>query len=321
MRPSPTNRLLTGFAFLIAGLAAAAVAMPTAARAAPVAASLDLNALRCIQNFELDEKTPDHVYLVVTGVAAGQEVNKRVPDQGTWQAAPKQYPVAPGKNGKPAVNLWQGKLDDGQFALLTVTLFQGEGKNAAPLQQYEQKLTAARKGLAEASKPTITEADAKKLEESALKAHRAIVKDIKDTFSREKKTDHFGGQFTILIWNNNGKLTKHLDPVGLTFGEHYGNEVKIYTKLKYTRANVFTQDDSGEWAQEQLAPITDDEESLRVKMLETEYVGPKDSPQRNVTDYLLDVQVKADGKPVKWELGGDHPHEQGTLHEYWDFAE
>jgi hypothetical protein len=314
MRPL-MNRLM-----LLATLALLAAVAPVV-QAAPVNASLDLTALRAIQNFALDDKTPDNCYLVVTGVAAGQEVNQRVPQQGTWQAASKQYPVAPGKNGKPPVNLWQGKLENGQYALLTVTLFHGEGKDAAPLKAYQEKLAAARKGVAEASKPTITADDAKKLTEGVLKAHREVVKGIKDTFSREKKTDHFGGQFTVLIWNNNGKIAKHLDPVGLTFGEHYGTDVKIYTKLKYTRANVFTQDDSGEWAQEQLAPITDDEENLRVKMLETEYVGPKDSPQRNVTDYLLDVQVKADGKAVKWELGGEHPHEQGTLHMYWDFAE
>jgi hypothetical protein len=313
------NRLMPLTALALVVVVVAFAAAPTA-RAAPMNASLDLTALRAIQNFALDDKTPDNCYLVVTGVAAGQEVNQRVPREGTWQAAPKQYPVAPGKHGKPAVNLWQGKLDNGQYALLTVTLFHGEGKDAAALKAYEAKLTAARKGVPVASKPAVTADDAKKLGEGILKAHREIVKGIKDIFSREKKTDHFGGQFTILIWNNNGKLSKHLDPVGLTFGEHYGTDVKIYTKLKYTRANVFTQDDSGEWAQEQLAPITDDEENLRVKMLETEYVGPKDSPQRNVTDYLLDVQVKADGKPVKWELGGDHPHEQGTLHEYWDFA-
>lgn len=307
------TRLLTGLsaALLLGGLAAPA-------QADPIPVSLDLTALRAVQTYALDKKATDDVYVVVSGVAAGQPVHKRLPEKETWKAAPKNYPIAPNKEGS-AVKLWEGKLNDGEFALLTVTLYHGTGKDAGPVKAFQDKLAAATKDAA--GKKTLTQADFKALHTSTLKAHREVVKNVKETLSREKKTDHFGGQFTVLLWNDGGKLVKRLDPVGLTFGEHYGTDVKVYSKLKYTRPNVFTQDDAGEWAQEQLAPLNEEtEDEVRVKMLETEYVGPADSPQRNVTDYVLDVRVTANGKPVKWELNGEQPG-PSDVHTYWDYAE
>ena len=56
--------------------------------------------------------------------------------------------------------------------------------------------------------------------------------------SREKATDHFNGQFTLLIWNDGGKIKKRIDPVGLTAGEHFGTDSKVYTKIKFTRAAI-----------------------------------------------------------------------------------
>jgi hypothetical protein len=124
-----------------------------------------------------------------------------------------------------------------------------------------------------------------------------------------------------MVWNNGGKIVKRLDPVGLTFGEHYGTNEKIYTKLKYTRPNVLEKDEAGDWNEVQFAPVDDEEPTVvRVKMLETEYVPDGDQKLRKVTDYLLDVRVQAAGKPLEWELGGEETG-TSTLHTYWEYAE
>ena len=61
----------------------------------------------------------------------------------------------------------------------------------------------------------------------------------------------------MLVWNN-GQALQRLDPVGLSFGEHYGVDPKIYTKIKNTRSNVMVKDDTGDWSEQQLTPLTDD---------------------------------------------------------------
>jgi hypothetical protein len=176
--------------------------------------------------------------------------------------------------------------------------------------------------VTERSKKTLAEADVKKLAEATVKAQQAVIKDIKKIFSRDKNTDHFGGLFNVLLWNNNGKLVKRLDPVGLTFGEHYGTDEKIYTKLKYTRPNVLVQDDGGEWSQVQLEPLSEDQQTIRVKMLENEFFKKPGGGEtvRNTTDYVAELQVTAGGKPALWELAGEQVG-PGALHTYWDWAE
>jgi len=60
-----------------------------------------------------------------------------------------------------------------------------------------------------------------------------------------------------------------------------------------------------------------------VKMLETEYVKQAaGNPIRHVTDYLCEIQVKQDGKPLSWEL----PQESEVtgidiIHTYWNWAQ
>jgi hypothetical protein len=127
--------------------------------------------------------------------------------------------------------------------------------------------------------------------------------------------------FNVLLWNN-GKLEKRLDPVGLTAGEHYGNDEKTYTKIKYTRNNVAVKDENDEYFPQVMPPISEDKQTVRVKMLETERVKVEGRavPARNVTDYLADIKVEAGGKPVEWKLAGENvgPSE---IHMYWDWAE
>jgi hypothetical protein len=301
-------------AFASAVLALAVVA--PLAQAAPVKAKVELSDLRAIQLNTMQENGDDAVLVLVNGVARGQDVQKRVPDQGTLPSNRKKPPIT----DKQPVTLWAGELGDKEFALLTVALFQGEGKDQAKLKAFQDQLAAAAKP-ARAKKTLSSADDAKAVAADTLKAEQALIKGIKDVFSRDKKTDHYGGLFNVLVWNNNGKLTKRLDPVGLTFGEHYGIDPKIYTKIKHTRTNVMELDPAnGDWFETQYGPLNDDEDGVHVKMLETEYVKSGDDVNKKVTDYLATIKVYAADKALKWSTGGEHPG-PGTLHIYWDFAE
>jgi hypothetical protein len=304
----------------VPALALVAAAFAPAVRAGPVPVKIDLPALRAIQLNNMNPDGEDDVYLVVSGVAKGEEIHKRLPETGTMKVAPKKPAFTPEKPGA----LWEGQLDDGEFAYVTVVLMQGEGKDEAKLKEFAGKLDEVAKKVEARSKKKFEgkSEDVDKLVEQTLAGQREVVTKVKDTFSREKKTDHFGGLFNVLVWNNGGKITKRLDPVGLTFGEHHGIDAKIYTKLKYTRPNVLEKDQAGDWNEVQFAPV-DDEDAVvvRVKMLETEYVkGDNDATTRKVTDYLTDVRVQADGKPLEWELAGEQTG-PGTLHTYWEYAE
>lgn len=281
-----------------------------------------LTGLRCIQNYAMDVKADDHVYVVANGVAKGKPVTARVPAEGTLVAANKKQPIT----DKEATALWKGELEDGEAAVITVTLIQAADSETpgdpAATKKFFADVAAAEGGVAGLKKDKLTANDFKALSADLLKAHQELVTKVKDTLSREKNTEHFGGQFTLVIWNNGGKITKRLDPVGLTFGEHYGTDVKVYTKLKFTRNNVLVKDDGGSFFPQQLQPLSEDKGTIRVKMLETEFQkGKNDRLVRNTTDYLAELQVNgADSKPVTWKLGGEVPGET-PLHTYWNFAE
>ena len=304
MKPMLSRALALLAAF--AGLAAVAV---PAVHAVPV--SVDVTNLRAIRVYDVNPEGTDEVYLQISGVAKGTEVTARFPKEGSAKSAPKTPPVS---DAAPAV-AWAGDLADGEFVLVTVALFHGTGKDAAPVKSFTDKLDAAGKGVAERAKKTLTAEDAKKLATATVKAQAAVVAKVGETLSREKKTDHFGGLFNVLVRNDGGKIVKRLDPVGLTFGEHAGSDVKTYTKIKNTRPNVLVKEGE-EWSEQQLLPLNDDETAVRVKMLDTQMVGDR----KHVTDYIADVQVKADGKPQNWKLGGE---ELGLsdMHTYYNYAE
>jgi hypothetical protein len=309
----PVSRVLSVcLALLVAGLASSVGAAPT-----PV--KIEVPILRAIQLNMMPKEGAegeDDVYVLVNGVAKGQEFQKRLPESGTTKVAPKK----PMFSDKPAV-LWEGELNDGEFAYVTVVVMQGEGRDAAKVKEFQGKLADAAKKVSERSKKTINSDESDKIVEGTVKAQREVISKVKETFSRDKKTDHYGGLFNVLVWNNGGKITKRLDPVGLTFGEHFGIDAKIYTKLKYTRPNVLEKDKAGDFNEVQLPPVDDDKpEVVRVKMLETEYVKQGDQALRKVTDYLADVRITAGGKVLEWELGGEQTG-PGTLHTYWEYAE
>ena len=305
---------------VLAAALVATVAWAGAALAAPIPTKIDLSALRAIQVNTMQQGADDDVYVLVSGVAKGQEVNKRLPASGTFKANPKK----PAITDKQPQTLWQGELNDGEFAFLTVVVMHGAGQDQAKLKAFQDQLAAAAKKSGDLAKKTIDGGGMGTLHKQALAGQREIVTKIKDTFARDKKTDHFGGLFNVSVYNSGGKLTKRVEPVGLTFGEHYGTDPKIYTKLKYTRNNVFEQEDN-EWFETQYGPLNDDEDAVRVKMLETEYVKTAEQTLRKVTDYLADVKIYdlsggGEGKALKWETGGEHTG-PGALHTYWDFAE
>lgn len=296
--------------------------------AATTPVTIDLTGIHAIQKYALDDKADDHAYAVVDGIAAGAEFEQRFPEgTATWETGPKKSVLS---EKAPDV-LWKGDLKDGEFAFVTVTLFQGEEKDPGAIKGFLDQIIAAEKKAPDYSKKTITADEFKALTGvivkgnfvpgALIKNEQAVVSKVKDTFSREKKTDHYGGLFNIIVWNDGTSIRKRVVPVGLTFGEQYGNDVKIYTKLKYTRNNVFLKDDSGEWSTDQLAPLSDDEKTIRVKMLETEMIkGADGNPVRKTTDYLADLQVKAGGQTVKWKLGAEVTGVD-DIHTYWEYAD
>jgi hypothetical protein len=250
---------------------------------------------------------------MVSGVAKGADVSKRIPESGTTEVNTKK----PAVDDKKPVTLWEGQLDDGEFAVVTVALYQGKGDDAA--KGFEKQIEDAAKSVAARSKKTLKADEVKALATALVKAEQGVVTKVHDTLSRAKDTDHFGGLFNIIVVNDGGKLVKRLDPVGLTFGEHFGINEKIYSKIKYTRKNVLMPD-GDEWYPQELPPITEDKRTVRVKMLENEYVQEGERKKKNTTDYLADIQVSARGKPVEWKLGGENVGPTQT-HMWWDFAE
>jgi hypothetical protein len=312
MNVRATRFLASRWSAAVAAVVGLAALAAPAAHAVPV--SVDLTGLMAAGVYNEKSSGDDQAYFLLTGSAKGKALEPaKLPKESAWTVARKK----PAADAKKPVALWSGDLADGEFAVLTFTLFQGAGSDDAKLKAYAGQLAAAAKAVpAAAGAKLASPEEAVKLSTDLLKAQRAVVTDVKKTFSREAKTDHFGGQFTVLTWNNGGKVWNRVDPVGLTFGEHYGTKEKVYTKIKNTRQNVLVQDETGDWSEQALLPLNDEETGLRVKMLEAEKVGDA----KKVTDYVAEVTVKADGKPVPWKLGGE---EMGPsdIHAYWNFAE
>lgn len=308
------NARLSRFVVAVAALLGVVVSA-SSVQAVPV--SFDLTRLLAIQTYALEDKAPDDVFLIVRGVEKGKEMQfGKLPINGTWKVDPKSPAIEPEK----PMTIWKGDLGDGEFVLLTVTLFQGKGNNAT-VKSFVEKMAEAEKGVAGRNAEKLTAEQAKALAANTHKAHQSVIKNIKQIAGgREKNTDHYGGQFTLLLWNNAGKIVKRLDPVGLTFGEHKGIDVKTYSKIKRTRRNVWMKDDAGGWYEEEMLPTNDEDDGIRVKMLDTEYLKAGDQENKNVTDYLAEIQVKVDGKPVRWRAGGENPGES-DIHFWWDWAE
>lgn len=297
------------FGLAVAGLTAAS-------RAAAVPVTVDCTNLIDIQSYNFGEDASDQAYLLVSGDAAGKPINDRFPKTDAWTTAPKKAPV----DAKNPVELWKGDLDEGQYAVITVTLLQGKGDDALN-KKYLDALGGAEQKVPGWDAKTLASADdLKKLAEAKLKADQSVVAKIKDFYSRDKKTDHFGGQFTLILWNNAGKIVKRLDPVGLTAGEHNGIDPKIYSKLKNTRNNVLMKNEQNEWEEQQVEPVSDDGSAIRVKELENEYVNNNGQKLKHTTDYLVEVKVMANGKPLNWSTEGEVTGID-AIHTYWQFAD
>jgi hypothetical protein len=301
--------LAAGFGLLAAGASVASAAgMPV---------TIDCSSIHAVQTYNVGEAATDQCYLLVTGMADGKAIDARFPDKEGWRAGPKDPPIT----DKKPLDIWKGDLDDGHYVVLTVTLMQGKGSDKD--KDLLGKLAAAEKGVAGLSSPTIGSADdLKKLALAKTKADQSVISKVKDMYSRDKNTDHYGGQFSLIVWNDRGKLQKRLDPIGLTFGEHNGLDVKIYSKLKNTRNNVVSKNDKGQWEELQYEPTNDDSTEIRVKELETEYIPQATgNPVRHVTDYLVGVEVLGgDGKPLTWTTE-DQQNNEDAIHVYWNYAD
>ena len=293
-----------------------AITFATRSFADAVPVKININELRCIQTNTAGEDKSDQVYVIVTGFASGKAISARLPEK-SWKASAKEMPVST----KSPATVWSGKLGDGEFVAATVTLIHGTGAAADAVTKAK---TAADAKVAGLSGKTLKKEDLKKLATALQKSNQAVVKGIAKVIGKE----HYGGMFDVIVVNNGGKLAKRATPVGLTAGQHYGTDVKTYTKIKYTRDNVLVKDpDDGSFYEIQLGPVADDKSSVRIKMLETELTKVKgaDEPARNVTDYLVDVRILnlAKGKkgvPLYWTLGGEQPG-PSIIHDYWNWAE
>jgi hypothetical protein len=294
-----------------------AVAILFAASAKAVPVTVNLNSVIDIQSYNVGENATDPVYVLVIGTAAGKAIHERLPKEGSWTAGPKLRPI----DSKSPVTLWKGDLDNGQFVVLTVAMFQGKGEDTAAAKQFIESLKEAEQKVPELSSAALKPDEIKKLAEAKLKADKSVIKNIKKEFSREKKTDHYGGLFTLIVVNDNGKLVKRVDPVGLTFGEHNGNDIKIYSKLKNTRNNVLMKDEKGQWGEEQLEPVSDDSNGLRIKELENELIKQADDkPLPHTTDYVLEISVLNGDKPQPWTAEGEQPGVD-DIHKFWLYAD
>ena len=121
------------------------------ASAAAVPVEVDCSSLNAIQTYNVGESATDQTYVLVSGMVDGKAVSERFPKTGTWPAAPNQTPI----DSKKPVEMWKGSLEDGHYAVLTVVLMQGEGKDAAKTKDLMDKLAAAEKGVAALAKPTL----------------------------------------------------------------------------------------------------------------------------------------------------------------------
>ena len=299
---------------LTACLAAAAIVSLASAqvRAAAIDVKVDVPTLRCIQTSTAGEGKTDDIYLLVSGAAGGKAFTAQIPDGQTLKSSPKEMPI----EDKSAVTLWEGKLDEGQFVVVTATLMAG---SKADGKAYFEKKAAADKAVEALNAKTIDEDGVDKLRKELNKASVEFFKGM-DKLYPKGKGDTYVGSFDVIVANIGGDVVKRIVPVGLVNGEHYGIKPKRYTKIKYTRENVLMKDASGQWYEAQLEPVNLEEDRIRVKALEVEETVKGDEKVRNVTDYLFDVRVFKGKEATKWLLNGDHPG-PSIVHDYWDYAE
>lgn len=314
------SRTFLTVACLVAAMAFGAFAD---AAIAGIKTTIDLPAVRCIRTrvpADDDTKT-DKIYFLVLGKADGQAVDKRIPKDKALEASPKKMPA----DEKNPITIWEGDLDEGEFAALTVVLIQGE-KGGKGVDALKKKLADAHSGIKQLQGASLDADNAAALREAMNDAARKVVTGVTDVLP-QNKGDRYGGLVDIIVYNDGGEIKKFATPAGLTSGDHFGPSPgsgageKIYSKIKWTRPNVLMQTPEGQWYEKDLAPVTEKEDAVRIKMLETEVikVEGQDEPVRNVTDYLVDVRVSADGKALTWLLDGENPGPT-QIHDYWDWA-
>src|SRR5688572_946199 len=92
-RPSMRFGVVRVASVLSAAVLLLGAAFSSRAQAAAVPVEVNLTGLHAIQTYALDEKEDDQVYLLVTGVAGGKDVQQRLPKEGALPANVKKPPV------------------------------------------------------------------------------------------------------------------------------------------------------------------------------------------------------------------------------------
>src|SRR5579871_6839116 len=93
-----------------------------AAWGAAIPVEVNLSDLMTIQSYNVGENAVDQSYVMVSATLDGKTTSERVPKTGTWATGAKQQPV----DDKKPQALWKGDIEDGHYAVVTVTLLQGE---------------------------------------------------------------------------------------------------------------------------------------------------------------------------------------------------
>ena len=80
------------------------------------------------------------------------------------------------------------------------------------------------------------------------------------------------------------------------------------------------KNEQNEWEEQQVEPVSDDGSAIRVKELENEYVNNNGQKLKHTTDYLVEVKVLTNGKPLNWSTEGEVTGID-AIHTYWQFAD
>ena len=249
-------------------VALAGVLVGAAAQAAPVPVKVNLTNLRCIQNYALAAKDDDQVYLTVTGVAKGADVSQARPRE---RHAAGQHEEAGRRREDKPVTLWEGELADGEFALLTVTLFHGKGDDAA-----KAFADAARRARPRASPsgrrrrwPPTTR---RRSPTATVKAQQGVVTKVKETLSprEEHRPLRRAVQRARVEQQRQAREAARPGRPDLRRALRQRRE-DLHEDQVHAQQRERAGRGDGEYFPQVMPPISEDKQTVRVKMLETEY--------------------------------------------------
>lgn len=280
--------------------------------AASLSISVRCNWLCTIRPYSPHETT-DKAYLLVITDVAGTTSAANLPEHGAWNSS--QH--APAISVDKAVQLWKGVLQDGEYLTTTVILLYGDGDDDAT----RSLLVHGIEGCDKETLPASFGSDAAFGKAAAClhQSHNTFVRGIKNVSTRAESHAHFGGECTMMFWNNKGTLVKRLYPVGAIVGKPNSDGDQLYAMLRNTERNVPVFRQGGWWIR-QLEPVSEDGEDIRVRCLQSE--ASRSNGGGHVTDYLMQfrVSVADQKKAIPWVLEDGH-FGIDALQAYWNYAD